>query len=88
MILAARHLPIGPMLVSVLSSLAFDLVGLAQVRSRSALSALARGWRDGLRLMPRVRRDRTAAQRAAAARKLVSLRTAISEQRRLERLRA
>jgi len=87
LILAARHLPVVPLVVSVLSSLAFDLVGLAQVRSRSALSALARGWRDGLRLMPRVRRERTAAQRAAAASRLATLRTAISEQRRLERLR-
>jgi len=85
---AARHLPPGPLVLSVATSLAFDAVALLQVHEGWAARALMRGWRDGLRLMPKVRRERTPAQRAAAARRLVSLRTAIGEQRRLERLRA
>jgi len=36
--------------------------------------------------MPRVRRDRTRAERERATRRLVSLRAAIAEQRRLGRL--
>ncbi|MBE2317407.1 glycosyltransferase [Solirubrobacter sp. CPCC 204708] len=85
---AARHLPPAALALSVASSLAFDVVSAAQVREAWAVRALARGWRDGLRLMPRVRRERTAEQRARAAAKLVPLRTAVREQRRLERLRA
>lgn len=85
---AARHLPPGPLVLSVATSFAFDAVSLLQVRQAWAARAILRGWRDGLRLMPKVRRERTPAQRAAAARKLSSLRAAISEQRRLEKLRA
>lgn len=85
---AARHLPPRALLASVATSFAFDAASLAQVRQAWAVRAVLRGWRDGLRLMPKVRRERTPAQRADAARKLVSLRTAVSEQRRLEKLRA
>jgi GT2 family glycosyltransferase len=82
---AARHLS-GPALVrAVVSSAAFDLLTLVQVRRAWALAAVGRGWRDGLRLMPRVRAERTSAERVAAARRLVGLRTAIAEQRRLGR---
>jgi GT2 family glycosyltransferase len=82
---AARHLA-GPAFArSLAASAAFDLLTLAQVRRAWAVAAVARGWRDGLRLMPRVRRERTAAQRVAAGRRLVGLRTAIAEQRRLGR---
>ena len=83
---AARHLPPAALARSVLASAAFDLLTLAQIRRRWALGTLARGWRDGLRLMPAVRGDRTPAERARAARRLVPLRTAIAEQRRLGRL--
>lgn len=88
LILAARHLPPVPLACSVLASAAFDLATLVQVRERWALSAVLRGWRDGLALMASVRGERTPAQRARAARKLVPLRTAMREQRRLEKLRA
>jgi GT2 family glycosyltransferase len=84
---AARHLPARSMLVSVATSFAFDAASLLQIREAWAARAILRGWRDGLRLMPKVRRERTPAERAAA-RKLTSLRTAIGEQRRLERHRA
>lgn len=85
---AARHLPPRALVASVATSFAFDAASLLQVRQAWAARAVLRGWRDGLRLMRHVRRERTPAQRAAAARKLVSLRTAVSEQRRLEKLRA
>jgi GT2 family glycosyltransferase len=83
---AARHLPFGALVRSVAASAAFDLLTLAQIRRRWAVGSVARGWRDGLRLMPAARRERTPAQRARAAAHLVSLRTAIAEQRRLGRL--
>ena len=58
---AARHLP-GPALArSVAASAAFDALTLAQIRAGWALGTLARGWRDGLRLMPAARRERTPA---------------------------
>lgn len=84
---AARHLPAGRMLLSVAASAGFDLLTLAQLRSGAAVRAVARGWRDGLRLMPRERRARTRAQRRAAAARVVPLRAAIAQQRRLGRLR-
>ena len=84
---AARHLPPAALVRSVAASAAFDLLTLAQMRRGPALNSVARGWRDGLRLMPAARRERTPAQRARAATHLVSLRTAIAEQRRLGRLR-
>jgi N-acetylglucosaminyl-diphospho-decaprenol L-rhamnosyltransferase len=83
---AARHLPAVALVRSVAASAAFDLLTLAQLRRRAALASVARGWRDGLRLMRAARRDRTPAQRARAARHFVSLRAAIAEQRRLGRL--
>jgi GT2 family glycosyltransferase len=82
---AARHLPAGPLLASVAASAAFDLHTLAQVRSGEAARAVARGWRDGLRAMPRERRARTRAERRRAAAQLVSLRQAVRQQRRLGR---
>lgn len=82
---AARHLPPGPLVVSVVASAAFDLHTLAQVRSGEAARAVARGWRDGLRAMPRERRARTRAERRRAAAQLVSLREAVRQQRRLGR---
>ena len=48
---AARHLSTPALVDSVLASGAFDALTLAQARSRPALNAIARGWRDGLRLM-------------------------------------
>lgn len=82
---AARHLPPGALVRSVAASAAFDVLTLAQVRTRAAASAMARGWRDGLRAMPRERRARTPAERRRAAARLVTLREAVRQQRRLGR---
>jgi N-acetylglucosaminyl-diphospho-decaprenol L-rhamnosyltransferase len=82
---AARHLPAPAMVRAVAASAAFDLVTLAQVRRLDAARAVARGWAEGLRAMARERRARPAAERARAARQVVSLRQAIAQQRRLGR---
>jgi N-acetylglucosaminyl-diphospho-decaprenol L-rhamnosyltransferase len=83
---AARHLPPNALAKSVLASAGFDLLTLGQLRSRVAAKAVARGWRDGLRAMRAERAARPAEERRQAARRLVSLREAIAEQRRLGRL--
>jgi N-acetylglucosaminyl-diphospho-decaprenol L-rhamnosyltransferase len=83
---AARHLPAGACARSVAASAAFDLLTLAQIRQAWALRAVVRGWRDGLALMRDARADRSPAERSRAARRLVSLRAAVAEQRRLGRL--
>ena len=67
---------------SVAASAAFDLVTLLQVAETDhAAGAMARGWRDGLRLMPGERKARTPSMRREAARRLVPLRQAIAHQR-------
>lgn len=83
---AARHLTTGKMILSVLYSAAFDLLTLAQLRSWSALKAVAGGWRDGLSLMGSERSARTPVERKRASEKLVSIRQAIRQQHRLGRL--
>jgi GT2 family glycosyltransferase len=83
---AARQLPWPAAIRSVFASAAFDLLLLGQNRNRGAASALARGWRDGLREMGRERGARTRGERSRAARRLVSLREAVREQRRLGRV--
>lgn len=86
LLVAARHLPPLALVKSVASSAAFDLVTLAQARSGEAAKAIARGWWDGLRGMRAERRARNAGERKAAAKRLVSFREAVREQRRLGRL--
>jgi GT2 family glycosyltransferase len=83
---AARHLPPAALAKSVVSSLGFDVVTLAQLRSRSAAKAIARGWLDGARAMRGQREARSAEERRGAARQLLSLRQSIAEQRRLGRI--
>ncbi len=83
---AARHLPARALLRSIASSLAFDGLTLAQLRSRGALAAVGRGWRDGLAAVPRERRARTPDERRRARARLVPLREAMAQQRRLGRL--
>jgi GT2 family glycosyltransferase len=83
---AARHLPGPAMAKSIAASAAFDALTLLQVRDRSATSAVARGWRDGLRELGRQRGATSPAARRAAARRLSSLRNAVSQQRRLGRI--
>ncbi len=83
---AGRHLP-GPALArAVASSAAFDVLTLAQVRSRTAAGAVLSGWRDGLRLLRSERRARTRDERRRAASRLTSLRDSLAQQRRLGRL--
>ena len=82
---AARHLPAGWLVRSVIASAAFDLLTLAQVRRVDALRAVGRGWAAGLRAMIHERSARSPRDRSAAARKLVSLREAIAQQRHLGR---
>jgi GT2 family glycosyltransferase len=83
---AARHLPPASLAKSVVASMGFDLLTLAQLRSRSATRAIVRGWRDGVRAMWHERGARSDHERRRAARRLMSLREAIAEQRRLERV--
>jgi GT2 family glycosyltransferase len=83
---AARHLPPLALVRSVLLSAAFDLLTVFQTRSRSAAVAVVHGWGDGLRRMPGERRARTPEERRRASRRLVSLREAAAQQRRLGRL--
>jgi N-acetylglucosaminyl-diphospho-decaprenol L-rhamnosyltransferase len=83
---AGRHLPMVALARAVLSSAAFDAVTLAQVRSRKAARAMAAGWGDGLRLLRSERRLRTREEKRHAATRLVSLRAALAQQRRLGRL--
>jgi GT2 family glycosyltransferase len=81
----ARHLGPSGLAKSVAASAAFDVITLAQTRDRAAAGAIAEGWRDGLRAMRSERRARPPQERCRSARRLVSLREAIREQRRLTR---
>jgi GT2 family glycosyltransferase len=83
---AARHLPPLTMARAVLASAAFDLLTLAQVRRFDAVRAVAKGWAEGLRAMPRERAARPPAERRRAGRRLVGLREAMAQQRRLGRV--
>ena len=83
---AARHLPPASLAKSVVASLGFDVLTLAQQRNRPAAGAIARGWLDGVRHMRRERSARSSDERHRSARQLMSLREAIAEQRRLGRL--
>ncbi len=83
---AARHLPAGSFAKSVVASMGFDALTLLQLRSGPATKAVARGWLDGTRAMRGERAARTAEERRRAPRRLMSLRQAIAEQRRLGRI--
>ena len=83
---AARHLEPGLLAKSVVSSLGFDALTLAQLHSRAAARAIGRGWLDGARAMRGQRAARSAEERRLAAGQFLSLREAISEQRRLRRI--
>jgi GT2 family glycosyltransferase len=83
---AARHLPPPAMARAVATSAAFDLLTLAQLRRMDATRAVAQGWTEGLRAIPRERGARRPAERRLAARRMVSLRDAVAQQRRLGRV--
>ena len=83
---AARHLQPGSFTKSIVSSLGFDVLTLAQLHSRSSARAIGRGWVDGTRAMRGQRGARSAEERRRAAGRLMSLREAIAEQRRLGRI--
>jgi N-acetylglucosaminyl-diphospho-decaprenol L-rhamnosyltransferase len=83
---AARHLPPLALARAVAASAAFDLLTLAQVRRPEAARAIARGWREGLRAVRAERRARRPDERRRAAGRLVGLREAVAQQRRLGRV--
>jgi N-acetylglucosaminyl-diphospho-decaprenol L-rhamnosyltransferase len=83
---AARHLPAPAALRSVIASAAFDVLTLAGLRRASAVGAVLRGWRDGLRAMPAQRRTRSPEERRDATRLMVGLRPAIRQHARLRGL--
>jgi GT2 family glycosyltransferase len=83
---AARHLPPAALVKSVLSSAAFDAATIAQERDRRKAGAIARGWWDGVRAMRPERSSRSDQERRLAARRLVTFRAALAEQRRLGRI--
>jgi GT2 family glycosyltransferase len=83
---AARHLPAPALAKAIVTSAGFDALTLAQVRRLDAARALARGWRDGVGLMREGRQARPPEQRRQAARRLATLRAAITQQRGLGRL--
>jgi GT2 family glycosyltransferase len=82
---AARHLPPLALARALAASAAFDVLTLAQVRRLDAARVVARGWGEGLRAVRRERRARPPRERALAARRLVPLREAVAQQRRLGR---
>lgn len=84
---AARHLPLRQLVLAVALTFAFDTLQIAQQRRVDATSAVLRGWRDGLRGMPRARRLSTRGDRAENVRRLASLTEALRQQRSLGRLR-
>jgi GT2 family glycosyltransferase len=83
---AGRHLPAPALARAVASSAAFDVLTMAQVRSREAVGAVLAGWRDGLRLLRAERRARSRSERRQAASRVTTLRGAVAQQRRLGRL--
>jgi len=83
---ASRHLPAGALARAVVASAAFDAFTLAQLRSRDSLAAVLAGWREGLGLVIRERCSRSPDDRLRAATRLVPLREALAQQRRLRRL--
>lgn len=85
---AARHLTPGRLLFSVATSAVSDAIVVAGRRDAGTTRAVVRGWRDGLRLMPGERRSHHGQRRTAAADRMVSLREAIAQQRRLARFRS
>jgi hypothetical protein len=82
----ARHLPPAALARSLAASAAFDLLTLGQVRRGDAARAVARGWGEGLRAMRRERSARSPEERRRAASRVLSLRRAIEQQRRLGRV--
>jgi len=83
---AARHLPARALAKAVVTSAGFDALTLAQVRRLDAAGAVARGWRDGVRVMRQERRSRSAAERRRSASRVSTLREALVQQRQLGRL--
>ena len=83
---AARHLPGLALAKAVVTSAGFDALTLVQVRRLDGARAVARGWRDGVRMMAKERRARSAAERRRSARRLGTLREALAQQRQLGRL--
>jgi GT2 family glycosyltransferase len=83
---AGRHLPRPALARAVAASAAFDALTVAQLRNRSAVRAVLAGWRDGLPLLSSERHARSREEKQHAASRLISLRAALAQQRRLGRL--
>jgi GT2 family glycosyltransferase len=81
---AARHLQGSRLALSVATSAAFDLALIIGRHDARTVRAVARGWRDGLRMVPGERRSRAP---IGDAPRIGSLRDAIAQQRRLARRR-
>jgi GT2 family glycosyltransferase len=84
---AARHLPPARIAFSIAASAAFDAAVIAGSREPVTVRAVARGWRDGLKLMPRELRARRRRHPPSGSRRIVTFREALAQQRRLMRLR-
>ena len=83
---AARHQPPLGMARAFAASAAFDVLTLAQVRRVDAVRAVLRGWVEGLGAVRHERHARRPDERRAAARRLVGVREAVAQQRRLGRV--
>ena len=71
---------------AVAASAAFDVLTLAQVRRADAVRAVLRGWVRGAARGPPRAGARRPDERRAAARRLVGVREAVAQQRRLGRV--
>ena len=83
---ARRHLDGTALVTSLVTSAGLDALTLAQLRSGDATRNILAGWRDGLHAMRTERAARSPSARQRAAGRLVSLRAAVAQQRRLGRL--
>jgi len=83
---AARHTRGRKLAAAVLTSAAFDLALIASQRDSATIGAVCRGWRDGLRAMPTELRTIRSPNWAGTPRRIVSVREALAQRRRLARL--
>lgn len=83
----ARHVPDSRVPFAVFLAIAFDVLQIAQTRNVQSIRATLEGWRAGLAGMADARRTSTAAERVLRAQYIEPLSEALSEQRRLGRLR-
>ncbi len=85
---ASRHLPPGPLMKAVVTSLAFDLIAVATTRRRASAGAAIRGWGQGIRLMGHERTSRSTQERAVAAKSVATFRETVHQYRTVRRNRS